>query len=211
MAVNLLSFSINGVPIDELKATINDESVFELPFDFESTCPPISENFIDHPNKHIRTQTGGHYPRDQVYCSKGKSNIESNKTDGFSEVRRKELFENSTKLAVLIDPSLTKEIIEKKLRSKQFNEYPRKKDWGPQDKPFEVWREDRKINLIMEDSYYSTGTNRGRNEISHNEEIVIGNFSKFFLQKNQFASFFKKPDFFKFMKSKLSKNLVKNK
>ena len=176
MAVNLLSFSINGVPIDELKATLNDESVFELPFDFESTCPPFSDDFIDNPNKHIRTQTGGHYPRDQIYCKKGKSNIDSNNTDGFSEVRRKELYENSTKAAVSIDPVLTQEIIEKKLRSPKFNEYPRKKDWGPKDKPFEVWKEDRTTNLILEDSYYATGTNRGRNEVSHNEEIIIGNF-----------------------------------
>lgn len=179
MSVNLLSFSVEGVPIDELKATKNDDSVFELPFNFESTCPPISDNFIDNPNKHIRTQTGGHYPRDQVYCKKGKSNIESNISDGFSEVRRKEFYENSTKAAVIIDPNLTKDIIEKKLRSPKFNEYPRKKDWGPKDKPFEIWKEDRTMNLILEDSYYATGTNRGRNEVSHNEEIIIGKFINF--------------------------------
>ena len=175
MAVNLLSFSIDGIPIDELKATKNDDSVFELPFEFESTCPPLSENFIDNPNKHVRTQRGGHYPRDQVYCKKGRSNIESNNVDGFSEVRRKELYENSTKSAILIDPILTKDIIEQKLRSLKFNEYPRKRDWGPKDKPFELWKDDRTSNLILEDSYYSTNINRGRNEISHNEEIIIGN------------------------------------
>ena len=114
MAVNLLSFSIDGIPIDELKSERNENSIFEMPFEFDSTCPPLSENFIDNPNKHVRTQTGGHYPRDQVYCSKSKSNVESNNIDGFSEVRRKELFENSTKSAVSIDPSLTKDFLDKK-------------------------------------------------------------------------------------------------
>ena len=155
MAVNLLSFSIDGVPIDELKAVRNDDSVFELPFDFESSCPPVSNNFIDNPNKHIRTQTGGHYPRDQVYCKKGKSNIESNNSDGFAEVRRKELYENSTKSAVTIDPALTQTIIEKKMRSPNFNEYPRKKDRGPKDKPFEIWREDKRL----QQSQFSGGSN----------------------------------------------------
>ena len=58
------------------------------------------------------------------------------------------------------------------------NEYPRKKDGGPKDKPFEMWQEDRTTNLILEDCYYATGTNRGRNELSHNEEIIIGKIFK---------------------------------
>ena len=166
MSVNLLSFSVNGVPVDEIKAVENDKLVFELPFVFESTCPPLSDNFIDNPNKHVRTQRGGHYPREQLYDTKGKSNIDSNKLDGFTEVRRKELSENSTKSAVQIDPKLTKDFVEKKLRSPKFNEYPRKRDWGPKDKPFEIWRDDRITYLILEESYNSTCVNRGRNEIN---------------------------------------------
>ena len=176
MAVNLLSFSVNGIPIDELEAIQNDDSVFELPFEFVSTCPPLSNNFIDNPNKHIRTQRGGHYPRDQLYCSKGETNVDSSNLDGFTEVRRKELSVNSNKSAVMIDPNLTKDLIDKKIRSPTFNEYPRKRDWGPKDKPYEVWKEDRITNLILDDSYNSTCVNRGRNEFSFNEEIVIGKF-----------------------------------
>ena len=182
MAVNLLSFSVDEVPIDELEAIRNDDLVFEMPFEFESICPPLSNYFIDNPNKHVRTQRGGHYPIDQLYDSKGRSNIDSNKSDGFTEVRRKELSENSTKSAIQIDPNLPKEFIDKKIREKDFNEYPRKMDWGPKDKPFEVWKEDRVTNLILDDAYNSTCVNRGRNEISFNEDIIIGN-SHFLFQK----------------------------
>ena len=176
MSVNLLSFEINGIPIDELEAVKNDESVFEMPLEFVSTYPPLSEAFIDNPNKHIRTQQGRHYPRDNVYCSKGNTNVDSNVSDGFNEVRRKELSENSSKTGIQINPTLTKDIIEKKIRLKSFSEYPRKKDMGPVDKPFHVWKEDRKVNLILDDTYSATNVNRGRSAVSFNEEIVIGKF-----------------------------------
>ena len=85
------------------------------------------------------------------------------------------LKQESTSLMINTMSLLTKRfIIEKKIRLKSFSEYPRKKDMGPVDKPFHVWKEDRKVNLILDDTYSATNVNRGRSAVSFNEEIVIG-------------------------------------
>ena len=171
MSVNLISLAVNGVPIDEVKLVKNENSVYELPLDFEASFPPDCKEFIDNPNIHVRTQKGGYYPRSAVYKSKGNSNVESNLNDGFTEVRKKNMVENATKTSILINPQLTKDLIQKVLRSKSFNDYPKKKDLGPSDKPYQEWKEDKITNIILEDSYPSTCENRGRSEISYNETL----------------------------------------
>jgi hypothetical protein len=183
MSVNLISLSVNGVPIDEVKAIKNKDSVYELPLNFEASYPPESTDFIDNPNVHIKTQNGGFYPREKLYKSKGNTNIESNINDGFAEVRRKNLNENSTKTSVLINPELTKTVIQKNMRSKSFDEYPRKMDFGPNDKPYQTWKEDKITNIILEDSYPSTCENRGRSAISYNENLVFGKLLLIFVSK----------------------------
>ena len=177
MAVNLLSLTVDGIPIDQLKIEKNQDSVYELPLNFDISFPPNSDQFIDNPQFHVRNARGGYYPREKLYRNeRGNTNADSNNKDGFLEVRRKELQENSSKPAIPVDQNLTKDIIENHIRSSKFSEYPRRKDFGPKDKPFKVWEEDRNINVILEDSYPSTCVNRGRTDISYNEELVHGKF-----------------------------------
>ena len=176
MAVNLVSFSVEGIPIDEIKVIKNNEAIFELPLNFQSKFPPFCESdpFMDHPNHHIRSHKGEFYPREKLYKNKGNTNVDSNVNDGFSDCRRKDLSENSLKSAVAIDPKLTKDLLHSKIRSSKFNDYPNNRDAKLFPKPMEEWKEDRDMNLLLEDSYQSTSVNRGRNEISWNEEFIIG-------------------------------------
>ena len=79
---------------------------------------------------------------------------------------------------------MTKDVLESNLRSKNFNIYPMDKDNVRYPKPMEAWRDDRNVNLILEDSYYSTSTNRGRSEVSFNEEFIIGKFFMLLSKEN---------------------------
>ena len=175
MTVNLINLTVRGVPIDELKVLKIDDSTFGLPLEFDSKYPPFSpNNKTDNPNIHIRMQNGGFYEREKVYRNKGNTNVESNKTDGFVDVRRKELAENAISSPMRVDSKATKEILEDNLRSKNFQKYPMKKDDTRYPKSMAHWKDDKNTNLVLEDSYFSTSVNRGRSEHSHNTEIIIG-------------------------------------
>ena len=179
MAVNLINIMVDRTPIDELKVIKNEDSTFELPLNISAKYPPFSkEIFTDHPNEHMKMQNGMYYEREKVYKNKGNSNVESSKNNTFVEVRRNEFAENASHTPIRVDSAMTKEILELNLRSKKFNSYPMDKDNVRYPKPMEVWKDDRNVNLILEDSYYSTSINRGRSEVSFNEEFIIGKFFK---------------------------------
>ena len=175
MAVNLISLTVGETPIDELEAVKNEDSTFELPLNFSVKYPPfLQESFIDHPNNHIKMHNEGYYERNKVYRNKGSTNVESSIHDNFIEVRRKELAENASHSPIRVDSRMTKEIIEQNLRAKTFNQYPMEKDANRYPKPFSHWSSDRNLNLVLEDAYQATNTNRGRAEVSFNQEIIIG-------------------------------------
>jgi hypothetical protein len=175
MAVNLINFLVEDTPLDQVKAVKIDDSTYGLPLNFKAKYPPFSaRTFLDHPNQHIKMQNGGYFEREKVYRNKGNTNVDSSNKDGFIDVRKKELAENAIHSPIRVDPTSTKEIIEDNLKSKNFNKYPMDKDEKRYPKPMSHWREDKSINLVLEDVYQSTNTNRGRGEHSFNQEIIIG-------------------------------------
>ena len=165
---------INDSPIDEIKAVKNENDMFELPENFAAIYPPFNPFFIDNPNHHIKMQNGSYYEREKLYKNKGNSNVSSSINDSFMEVRRKEIVENSTKMTVRVDPKMTKEVLEDNLRSNDFNKYPMERDSKRFPKTMEKWQNDKNVNLVLEDVYQSTNTNRGRSEFSFNQELIIG-------------------------------------
>ena len=185
MAVNLINIMVDETPIDELKVIKNEDSTFELPLNISAKYPLFSKNiFADHPNEHLKMQNGMYYEREKVYKNKGNSNVESSKSNTFVEVRRSEFAENASHTPIKVDSTMTKDVLESNLRSKNFNIYPMDKDNVRYPKPMEAWRDDRNVNLILEDSYYSTSTNRGRSEVSFNEEFIIGKFFMLLSKEN---------------------------
>jgi hypothetical protein len=174
MATYLIILTFEGVPIDELRLK-KVGNTFVIPeLGLELKYPPFKESdpFLDHPNQHIRTQKGDFYPRNLIYNA--GSNVESNLTDGHKECRIKDLSDNASLSAVRIDTKLTEELITKKAISKKLNKYP-SHFITPRYAQFESWREDRKMNLILETTFPATNVNRGRAEKSFNSELTIGN------------------------------------
>lgn len=173
MSTNLIIPTCEGVPIDEVRLGKVDNTFLLPENELELVFPPFKESdpFLDHPNYHIKTQKGEYYPRKKLYNS--SANVESNNTDGYNECRLKDLSENASLSAVRIDHKISEKVATKKINSEKLNEYPFH-FLTPRYAQFETWKQDRDINLVLENTFQSTNINRGRSEKSYNAEITIG-------------------------------------